>query len=105
MNILLVIFLVFITFVTSTPIGRQDALNGFKLCKGNFPNEITAVSFYPIPLVAGQEATSRIAGKATVTIENGALYNTTGFYENKQVFRHEIGFCEVIVNSSGSTCP
>ncbi|CAB4444089.1 unnamed protein product [Rhizophagus irregularis] len=55
-----------------------------KTCLGNFPNEITIFSFTPNPLVWGQESTGRIAGKATIPIENGALYKITGFYEKKQ---------------------
>jgi hypothetical protein len=105
MNILLVIFLVFMTFVSSTPIRRQDALSGFKQCQGNFPNEITVFNFTPNPLVAGQESTGRIAGKTIEPIENGALYKITGFYENQQVIHHEIGFCEMFVTPSGSNCP
>ncbi|UZO17329.1 uncharacterized protein OCT59_008687 [Rhizophagus irregularis] len=69
---------------------RQDALSGFKSCKDNFPN---------------CEATIHIAGKATVTIENGALYKITGFDENIQIFHHEISFCEAIVTLSGFSCP
>jgi hypothetical protein len=92
-----------VTFVSSTPIRRQDALNGFKQCQGDFPNEITVFKFTPNPLVAGQEATGNIAGKATVTmIENGALYKITGF---KQAFQREISFCEAIVAPSGHSCP
>lgn len=105
MNNLLVIFLIFVTFVSSTPIRRQDALSGFKPCKGNFPNEITTYTYTPNPIMMGQEATVRIAGKATVTIENGALYKVTGFYENKQIFHYDINFCEAIVEPSGFKCP
>jgi hypothetical protein len=106
MNILLVIFLVFATLVSSTPIRRQDALSGFKQCKGNdFPNEITTYTYNPNPMIIGQEITVRIAGKATVTIENGALYKIMGYYENKQLFHDEISFCENIVELSGFKCP
>jgi hypothetical protein len=103
MNILLVILLVFVTFASS--IRCQDALSGFKPCQGNFPNSVTTYIYTPNPIVVGQEATVRIAGKATVTIENGALYKITGFYENIQIFHHEIGFCDAIVTPSGFTCP
>jgi hypothetical protein len=104
MNFMLVI-LVFVTFVSSTPIRRQDALSGFKPCQGNFPNEITTYVYTPDPIVVGQETTVRIAGKATVTIEKGALYKVTGFYENKQISHYDISFCEAIVTPSGFTCP
>ncbi|CAG8616883.1 11782_t:CDS:2 [Rhizophagus irregularis] len=108
MNNLLVIFLIFVTFASSTPIRRQDALSGFKPCKGiNFPNEITTYIYTPNPLQAGQEATIHIAGKATVTIENGALYNITGItgFDDTQISHREISFCEAIVTPSGFTCP
>ncbi|RGB27182.1 hypothetical protein C1646_674215 [Rhizophagus diaphanus] len=92
------------------PINRQDALNGIKSCEGIFPNEITSYNIQlswviSNPLVGGQESTGRIVGKATISIENGALYKITGFYEKKQVIHHEIGFCEMFVTLSGFTCP
>ncbi|PKY48717.1 hypothetical protein RhiirA4_445497 [Rhizophagus irregularis] len=86
MNNLFVIFLIFVTLASSTPIRRQDTLSGFKPCKG-------------------QETTVHIAGKATVPIENGALFKVMGFYENKQIFHHDINFCEAIVEPSGFKCP
>ncbi|RGB27766.1 hypothetical protein C1646_376485 [Rhizophagus diaphanus] len=101
MNILFGVFLIFVTFVSSTPIRRQDALSGFKPCQGNFPNEITLFIFTPNPLVGGQEFTVRIAGKVTVTIESGALYKLT---VNKQGI-HETSFCKEFVIPSGFTCP
>ncbi|RGB43382.1 hypothetical protein C1646_681218 [Rhizophagus diaphanus] len=101
MIILFVVFLIFVTFVSSTPIRRQDALSGFKPCQGNFPNEITLFSFTPNPLVGGQEFTVRIGGKATVTIENGTLYKLT---VNKEVI-YETSFCKEFVIPSGFTCP
>ncbi|GBB89297.1 hypothetical protein RclHR1_00160013 [Rhizophagus clarus] len=64
----------------------------------------SAISFTPIPLVMGQNTTVHITGKVPVIIENGALYKITGFYENKQVFHHKVGFCEAIVTPSGYTC-
>ncbi|RGB27181.1 hypothetical protein C1646_769464 [Rhizophagus diaphanus] len=105
MNKLFIIFLIFVTFASSTPIRRQDTLSGFKPCKGNFPNEITTYNYTPNPIIVGQENTVHITGIATVTIENGALYKITGFYENIQIFHHEIGFCEAIVEPSGFKCP
>lgn len=58
MNILIAIFfLIFATFTSSTLIRRQDALNGFKECQGNFPNKITSHEFTPNPIVAGQVVT------------------------------------------------
>uniref|UniRef100_U9UQD7 Phosphatidylglycerol/phosphatidylinositol transfer protein n=1 Tax=Rhizophagus irregularis (strain DAOM 181602 / DAOM 197198 / MUCL 43194) TaxID=747089 RepID=U9UQD7_RHIID len=108
MNILLFIFLFFATFSSSsTLIRRQDALSGFKPCigGGTFPNEITTYTFTPNPLVAGQTATGRIAGKATVPIENGALYNITTFHENQIFLQHIIDFCQMFVIPNGSTCP
>ncbi|CAB5383936.1 unnamed protein product [Rhizophagus irregularis] len=69
--------MIILLVTSSTPIRRQDALSGFKSCKDNFPN---------------CEATIHIAGKATVIIENGALYKITGFDENIQIFHHEISF-------------
>ncbi|PKC11269.1 hypothetical protein RhiirA5_413296 [Rhizophagus irregularis] len=82
--------MIILLVTSSTPIRRQDALSGFKSCKDNFPN---------------CEATIHIAGKATVIIENGALYKITGFDENIQIFHHEISFCEAIVTLSGFSCP
>ncbi|GBB87540.1 hypothetical protein RclHR1_00140044 [Rhizophagus clarus] len=102
MNISLIIILVFVTFVSSTPIKRQDAL---KQCKGNFPNEITTYTYTPNPIVIGQETTFHIAGKATVAIENGALYKIMGFYGKKQIYHYDVDFCEAIVAPSGFTCP
>ena len=105
MNLLFVIFLVFATFALSTPIRCQDPLSGVKSCQGNYPNEITTFITTPDPLVAGQEASVRIAGKATVTIEKGALYKVTGSYNNQQIFQREIDFCEAIVAPGGFNCP
>ncbi|GBB87083.1 hypothetical protein RclHR1_13550001 [Rhizophagus clarus] len=105
MNTLLFIILLFATFSSSSLIKRQDALSGFKPCNGNFPDEITIYSYSPNPLVEGQMATSRIAGKATVPIENGALYNLTGFYENQQAFQHVFDFCKIYVVPNSLTCP
>src|SRR6266496_5905117 len=101
MNILFVIILVFATFASS-----QDALSGFKQCKhGDFPNKITLFTYTPNPVVAGQEVTVRMAGKAAVTIENGATFQNTGFYQNKQIFQHNDDFCKEFVIPSGFTCP
>ncbi|CAB4488628.1 hypothetical protein RhiirA5_497831 [Rhizophagus irregularis] len=105
MNNLFVIFLIFVTLASSTPIRRQDTLSGFKPCKGNFPNEFTTYIYTPNPIIIGQETTVHIAGKATVTIENGALFKVIGFYENKQIFHYDINFCEAIVEPSGFKCP
>ncbi|CAB5377391.1 unnamed protein product [Rhizophagus irregularis] len=70
MNILIAIFfLIFATFTSSTLIRRQDALNGFKECQGNFPNKITSHEFTPNPIVAGQVVTVHMKGIATVPIE------------------------------------
>ncbi|PKC71766.1 hypothetical protein RhiirA1_412748, partial [Rhizophagus irregularis] len=100
-SILFIVFLILVTFVSSTPIRRQDALSGFKPCQGDFPNEITSFSFTPNPLVGGQEFTVRIGGKATVTIESSTLYRLT---VNKQVI-YETSFCKEFVIPSGFTCP
>ncbi|GBB91212.1 hypothetical protein RclHR1_01840009 [Rhizophagus clarus] len=105
MNILLFIILYFATFSSSTLIRRQDALTGFKPCSGNFPNAITTYSNSPNPLIEGQIATGRIAGKATVPIVNGALYNLTAFYEKQQTFQHIFDFCGIFVIPHGLTCP
>ncbi|RGB36476.1 hypothetical protein C1646_758030 [Rhizophagus diaphanus] len=106
MNILLFIFLFFTTFSSSsTLISRQEALGGFKPCVGTFPNEITTYGLTPNPIIIGQMGTVHIAGKATVPIENGALYNTTLFHENQVIHQHGHEFCQMFVIPNGSTCP
>ncbi|CAB4488297.1 hypothetical protein RhiirA5_383471 [Rhizophagus irregularis] len=103
MNILLFIFLFFTTFSSSTYIRRQgDALSP---CVGTFPNEITTYTFTPNPIIIGQTATIHITGKATVPIENGALFNITLFHENQVFHQHSFEFCQMFVIPNGSTCP
>ncbi|CAB4488627.1 hypothetical protein RhiirA5_497830 [Rhizophagus irregularis] len=106
MNILIaILFLIFATFTSSTLIRRQDALNGFKECQGNFPNKITSHEFTPNPIVAGQVVTVHMKGIATVPIEKGSIYQNTVFYNNEQVLQHNDDFCKEVVIPSGFTCP
>ena len=61
-----------------------DALSGFKLCQGYFPNKITTYTYTPHPFVTGQVVTVHIGGKATATIEKGAFYKITGYLASSQ---------------------
>jgi len=100
------IFLIFASFATSTPLKRQ--LEGFKQCEGDIPNTLSAFDFTPNPVVLGQNVTVHIAGKATEIVNPGTLVVYTGYDKSdpsKPAFQHQLDYCEIFVQPSGSVCP
>ena len=104
--ILLTIFLMLTSFVTSIPFPseRNDPLSGFKECEGDFPDTITAFSFKPDPVDVGEPLTVRIASDAYVPMKNGSLITVTGYLNNEQAFNEVTDFCQYFVEQS-SECP
>ncbi|CAG8501416.1 5474_t:CDS:2 [Racocetra fulgida] len=74
-------------------------------CQGGFPNEITAISYDPIPAVSGQNMTVTLSGTNTVTVLEGATVNVTGLYQGTHAFEHIMDFCKVWVEVNGAKCP
>ncbi|RGB27184.1 hypothetical protein C1646_799355 [Rhizophagus diaphanus] len=100
--------LILVSFATSTPLKRQDQLDGFTQCKGSFANSITALSYTPNPVVTGQNVTVHLAGTATEIIKQGTTLVYTAYFKDeptKEAFHHIQDFCEVYVKQSGSECP
>jgi len=84
-----------VSFVTSTPLKRQDHLSGFKPCEGNFPNTITELNYEPKPAVTGQNITVHISGKATEVVQQGTMFVPTAYKKNepnKPEFQHQIDY-------------
>ena len=105
--ILIAIFLMLVSFVTSIPLlseRNHDPLSGFKECEGDYPDTITLFSFSPNPEVVGQPLNVRLAGDTPVPIEEGSTIKVTGYLDNKQAFNDVNDFCKFFVGSSFK-CP
>jgi hypothetical protein len=106
--VMLNIFLVFILYKMSDIsilTKRKDPLSGYVPCIGKYPNTITSFSYSPYPVIPGQNLTIRIAGKATVPVEPGALYTDTVFLANNQTYSSNHDYCKLVVEQNGLACP
>ena len=98
--ILVTIFLMFVSFVTSIPLLSErddDPLSGFKECEGYHPDSITLFSFSPNPIVVGQPINIHIAGDLPAPIKEGSTLNVTSYLDNKQKFTKVRDFCKFFV--------
>ena len=110
--VILSIFLVFASLTTSVRsknplkhLKRQDSLSGYKQCDGDYPNIITLYNYKPVPIIPYQNITVHMAGKATETVEPGALMTVTGYLHDKQLFSYDEDYCKLFIEQNGLTCP
>jgi len=97
-----------VSFAASTPLAlrkRNDPLNGFRQCDGDFPITIDSFSYSPIPLIAGQNATNHVHGEANAVVNQGALLRIMGIVNNTEQLFHELDYCKIFVEQNGLECP